>query len=602
MPRITHLAGALALALAGASVAQAQEFTGVINFGDSLTDGGQYAGLVPGAQGSFTTNPDPVWAEIVSARFGFTSTPSRLGGSNYAWGGAPTSAPFVCVPVSLPCRNLQQQLSDYLTPRGGRADPNALYGVWIGANNIFNAAANPATAQATTITSANIAVSLISSLQTAGAHYIVVMNLPDIGLTPQFRGTGSQASISALSYFYNDTLNAGLASLGDGIIPINTFGLINEVMANPGRYGFTNITNPACAVPSSLVCTTGTMVAPGANQTYLFADGVHPSGAAHAMLANVVIATITAPGQVSLAGEVPLQVYDDHVGVINNRIFGLRGGDRPEGDVNGYANLQFGDQSYEMGRFSPGMDSNLATLTGGVDYNKSDSLRVGAAVSLGVSNGDTGLGGVDGTEFLASGYGVVGLGKGYLDVILSAGSNNLDISRQIPMGPSLRTEEGNTHATHLGLEIGGGYDFGSGAMHHGPFASVAWQKIDVKGYSEESADSTAMWFRDFNRESLVGRLGYQFETTSDSKWRPYGRIAYAVETQDDAAHVQAGSQTMNGHFTISGYEPSDSWIEADLGLTIDISDKTQASFGYRGHFNDDNMDRNSLNFGLRMSF
>ena len=34
---------------------------------------------------------------------------------------------------------------------GGSADPHALYSMWIGANDIFNATANPATAQATTI-------------------------------------------------------------------------------------------------------------------------------------------------------------------------------------------------------------------------------------------------------------------------------------------------------------------------------------------------------------------------------------------------------------------------------------------------------------------
>src|SRR5688572_10524386 len=115
MPRFHRLAGAVVLALA-ATGAHAQEFTGIVSFGDSLTDGGNYAPFIPGAN-SFTTNPDPVWTEVLASMLGLTQTPFTAGGTNYAWGGAPTSAPFVCVPVTLPCRNVALQLSDYLTPR-----------------------------------------------------------------------------------------------------------------------------------------------------------------------------------------------------------------------------------------------------------------------------------------------------------------------------------------------------------------------------------------------------------------------------------------------------------------------------------------------------
>ena len=59
----------------------------------------------------------------------------------------------------------------------------------------------------------------------------------------------------------------------------------------------------------------------GANTSYLFADGVHPSGAAHAMLANVVLATLSAPGSVSYAAEVPLQVYEDHGATVGRQMF-----------------------------------------------------------------------------------------------------------------------------------------------------------------------------------------------------------------------------------------------------------------------------------------
>src|SRR4249919_1181495 len=356
MPRTKQLVSALALALAGMGSAQAQEFSALISFGDSLSDAGQYAALPPpyyfGAQGSFTTNPDDVWTQVLASSFGLSSAPSIAGGSNYAWGGAPTSfsispipLALTCIPGKLPCRSVAQQIGEYTQGGTRSADPDALYTYWAGANDIFNYLgwAGPqlvspgpppvlgpplitaAQAQLFTGASALTAVGEIAALQNAGAQHIVVLNLPDIGLTPSFRGTAAQSSVSGLVFVYNTTLNSGLATLQDGIIPINAYALIGEVIADPALYGFSNVTGTACNLAltggSSLFCTPAAYVTPNANETYLFADGVHPSGAAHRMLASVVQATIIAPGQVSMAAEVPLAVYDSQSNFLNNQIF-----------------------------------------------------------------------------------------------------------------------------------------------------------------------------------------------------------------------------------------------------------------------------------------
>ncbi|HMB57688.1 MAG TPA: autotransporter domain-containing protein [Arenimonas sp.] len=611
MPRIHQLAGALALALAGASVAQAQEFTGVVTFGDSLSDAGNIAQLsaLP-AGNSFTTNPDPVAAQIIAAAFGYNQTNSLAGGSNYAYGGA-------CANVSGPCINpgaprLGQQLAQYLTPRGGRADGNALYTVWMGANDIFaNLGGGVWTTQAQIQAgTAGVATSVITNvltLQAAGANYIVVFNLPDLGATPQFVAAGPTAAGAAsfASVSYNAALNQGLSLTRVGIIPINTYALVSEVMANPTLYGFTNVSNPACTVPSSVACSTATLVAPNANNTYLFADGVHPTGAGHATLASVVIATIEAPGQVSLAGEVPLQVYEDHSSVINNKIFHLRGTERPDGDTFGYANLQIGSQNYDRTSNSPETDSNLATITAGADFRYSDSVNFGGAISVARSNGDFGAGSLDGTEVLASVYATKTFGNGYIDGIVSGGSNGLDIGRDIVLHTTTRHETGNTDARHLALEFGGGYDFGTGDLHHGVFANAVWQKVSVKSYAEEGGDSTAMNFGGFDRDSLVWRVGYQIEGAANMgshKITPYGRLAYAGETKNDATSVLAGSNSMNGHFQLDGIAPSNNWVEADLGFDMQINEHSQAFFAYRGHLGDDTQHRNSINVGVSMTF
>ena len=142
--RISHLSAALALALTASTAAQAQVFTEVVSFGDSLTDAGNVGtlnGLPPSS--SFTTNPDPVYAQILSSMFGLGNqtniSPLIPGsnGTNYAYGGAcaitngtPTQVPglpFNCVnsPGSF---SLSNHFSPSLRATGGLTDPNASAG------------------------------------------------------------------------------------------------------------------------------------------------------------------------------------------------------------------------------------------------------------------------------------------------------------------------------------------------------------------------------------------------------------------------------------------------------------------------------------------
>ncbi len=621
MPRTKQLVSALALALAGMSTAQATDFTAVISFGDSLTDAGNVA-LVdgnpftpPGA--SFTTNPDQVYAQIVAQALGYTGANSLSGGSNYAYGGGcvrANSITFTCSqsPGSF---SLTTQLGTYLTANGGSADPNALYTMWGGANDIFTYAAlagggfiTPTQAQQLTGLSALTMVGLVDTLQNAGAETIVVFNLPNLGATPYAAAVSAQTSFAGLTYAYNETLDGGIATLDDGIVAINVFGLFNEIIADPSTYGFTNITGVACGTLSgSLACGPAGdpayfyHYASGTNSTYLFADGVHPSGAAHAMLANVVLATIQAPGQISIAGELPLQVYDSHSNLINTQIFGMAREQRSEGESNVYASVQGGRLEFNGDSHSGAFDSNTFSATLGADVRWTDMFSVGASVGFGSNRGDGYATATDANEVLFSLYGVMHAKHGYLSAILSGGRSAFDISRSITLGPATRIESGDTSANHVAFEFGGGLNFGSDSLLHGPFASITWQQVTVDDYAEEGLSSTAMWFSEFTRESTVGRLGWQIQGQAGA-FRPYGRLAYAMEDRDQAALVQAGSNTLNGHFTLEGYMPADEWIEADLGFGYQMSENAVLDFAWRGRLSDDSRDFNSIRIGARWEF
>jgi outer membrane lipase/esterase len=623
MPRTRLLVGAVALALA-ASSAHAQRFSGVISFGDSLSDAGN-VGLAQNPAGgpsqSFTTNPDPVMVELLATYFGQAQRASLNGGTNFAWGGAcalpatsPTTPP--CSSTSVP--RLGAQISQYLGAGTTVANPNALFTVWMGANDLFPLipawAANPATATANAsaggIAPATATVQEIGRLQAAGARNILVLNLPDLGSTPQF-GAGTPfaaaaplATLATLSY--NGALNQGLASLGTGIIPINVFGLVAEVRTNPAAFGFTNVTGTACnlgVLPggSSLFCGRSALVASGAENTYLFADGVHPTGAAHRLLASVAIATIEAPAIVALAPETAIAAMGDHSRSVNDALFGEYLGDREDGTVRGYLTASGGNGSLEGSTFSPAADTTAFAVTAGANFRMSETFTFGVAATVGDQNMDPVGGTIDGNSTLLSAYGVVNFGGFYANAIVSGGSTNLKISRNINLSASVRVENGETDANQTGAEMNIGYVFKGDNFAHGPFAGVAWQEAVVGAYSEDSTTSTAMNFSEFTRESLVTRLGYQLSADMGGI-KPFARVAWNSEDETDATVVNAGSNSMNGRFNGVGFAPSDEWYSADVGIGFDLTDSISGHLSYSGRINDDVTDRDSLNLGLNVRF
>lgn len=612
---------AIAILFALAGNVRSQTFSSVVVFGDSLTDSGntaQSSGLLP-AGASFTTNPDPIWAEIVAETFGASATNSLAGGTNYSWGGA-------CVDPDVACENqvptTQQQINQHLS--GASADPDTLYMIWGGVNDISAVAgenqSNPQGALDGTLQAAEAYVDQIRGLQDAGARYVVVLNLPDAGktLNAQRAGATAAAGLSALAGAYNEALDTGLGSLEHGIIPVNVFGLMNEIIEDPENYGFTNDDEIACTPRSnplrpgggleSIVCgptDSGYLSPPRTDETYLFADGSHPSGAVHTAVANTVISTITAPVQVSLGGEGAVEVARVHRdAVFTERMLDL-GSNRPAGKWHSYARGHLG--KYELESLSHLGETKAETrvLTLGTDYRIGDVLYLGAAFSLGNHDNDVSGASIDSFVVTGSVHGTLIYDVFYLSAAFNAGGASIDINRSIRLGSALRTEHGSTSSYQFGTDVEAGWVLGaSESYRHNLFLGVGWLNQEIDGYSENGSTSTSMNFSDFERDSLVARAGYQFKGNLGLSERllPYVRFSYERELNDDPVLVTAGSNTMSGRFTLSGFEPPKEWVNAGGGLAADIGSRTKTFVGYSGRFGNGPKLNHEFSFGARITF
>jgi phospholipase/lecithinase/hemolysin len=305
----------------GLKIAVAQPYSDIFVFGDSLSDTGNRLIATEGNtpvsppyfMGRFTNGP--VWVEGLAERFGLQVAPSLASGTNFAFGGAEIAQGVeesfeAEVDVFIPSLQLQVLnflASDFIDNPFGGADANALYIVWGGPNDLRKAVMAGTTdpnAEAQRVVN-NLAAA-IRRLADAGAKIFLVPNLPNLSHTPESRALGPEvmALVMDLSIRFNTALKIALDTIevesDVTIFRLDVFTLLEEAVTNPAAFGFTNVTDP---------CLTGGPFTGGipcaTPEGHLFWDAIHPTTAAHAILADHAF-MITAPMTV-LPGNANLQ-------------------------------------------------------------------------------------------------------------------------------------------------------------------------------------------------------------------------------------------------------------------------------------------------------
>jgi len=582
--RVSMAATAVALSLV-ASNASAQ-FTNAYFFGDSLTDSGSFKPVLPPGTGLFTTNPGPVWSQLVAQHYGLTAIPADQGGTNFAQGGARvTDLPgFPNSPPTGTATPIATQVAQLVS--AGPLDSGALYAVWGGANDIFfqlgalaAGAITPGQLQGNVIGAAASLVQQVGILNAGGARYIVVFNLPDIGRTPFGAGSGQAAQISAISGLYNTALNGGLDALGAPTIRVNIQALFGEAQANPAAFGFVNVSTPACGTTPSLLCTQANLVTPSAASTFLFADGVHPTSAGHAIVAQVVESMIEGPAKIGVLAEAPLAVEQATFRAIDSRMMSALGTPVSSNKWQAWASYDYGRNDFD-GRFISG-SADVNTVSAGGDIKLSDHLLLGGAFGYADDRGDfgAGSGGYKLREATGTAYVGYGMGPWYVGATLGAGDLDFgDVHRNFDLGALSRTESGETRGWHAMASVLGGYWFNYASVLHGPFVRLAYQEIRVKGFAERGSDSTALIYGEQNRKSFISTLGWQVAGQIGNV-RPFARVGWELESKDDDRFVSASSVTLGGNYSIPALTPDGNYVRYIAGASADFGRVTGYLYG-----------------------
>jgi outer membrane lipase/esterase len=214
-------------------------------FGDSYCDVGNLFIATGGAEpaapyylGRFSNGP--IWLDHVAGFLGVPLKPSLAGGTDYAFGGAWVTQPQSVTGVP----SVLQQVELYLVQHDGRADPNALYILEGGGNDILDTPSGSPELLGLRIAEGIARGELL--LREAGAKHFVIPDLLNVGLLPA--AAGHVGFAKAASVATDQSLDELLASEqfleGIHIIRMDVFSLLNAVVTDPAHFGFTDVTDP----------------------------------------------------------------------------------------------------------------------------------------------------------------------------------------------------------------------------------------------------------------------------------------------------------------------------------------------------------------------
>lgn len=634
---VAPLAGCLlALACAQAFAAPSPYSTMVV-FGDSLADAGQFPDGVSGATLRFTNRTGPTfqgdYGLVSSTQLGSklgvapndlnaSTSPVRAAqglpdGNNWAVGGyrtdnildSITSVSDTAIPPgNAGAGTVLRSRQGYLPANGGRADPNALYFLSGGGNDFLQQRVlSPGQAVAAGGRLADSA----QALQQAGARYIMVWMLPDLGLTPAINGTPQQAGTSALSTIFNQALVQRLSQIDAQIIPLNIPLLLQETFADPGRFGLATGQNLTGTCFTGNSCTANPTYGIGGTQPdptkLIYNDSVHPTVAGQRLIADYAYSLLAAPWELSLLPEMAQGTLRAHQDELRNQWQADNGNWQAVGQwraivAGGGQRLDFDGQGSSASGDGSGYNLNV-----GGSYRLDDSWRVGVAAGLyrqtleaGASDSDYKL-----NSYMGSAFAQYQHNHWWADAALTGGRLDFDsLKRKFALGVSEGSEKGDTDGWLWALSGRVGYDIaGIGSdWHLSPFISADYARIEVDGYSEKGSRSTALTFADQQRDSKRLGVGLQGSYRVTPQTQVFGEVAHEHEFENDTQKVNISLNSVQGiGFELDGYTPRSNSDRLSLG----VSHKLTQELALRAAYNvrkDDSLTQQGVSVGVSLDF
>lgn len=589
----TKLATMVAAATLSAGPVFAAPYSDMYVFGDSLLDSGNL-----GVRFTNRVGPDyntsefgPVSPDLIADGLGIDrALPSVNGGTNYGVGANRTPQTLESITAATTYTSIAgpsfNSLFYDLELNNRTLDRNAMYLLDGGGNDIAN---GQVFNEASAAVAAGNLVQGAQALQDRGAKYVVIINVPDLGLAP-----GGQ-SVQAFATAQTESINEQIRQqVGDSnILIFDATNMLREISADPASYGI-GVTadnfSVSCFDDPTANCSQGNAEAKidGANpdpDQFFFNDTLHPTTIGQTITADYVLSVLTAPSELALLPEIALDDMQAHwqgarPTMRSNRWSNLT----PVGSYTVWGGLNSENNERDTD-FSDTGENDVLQYNLGLSYRFSDAWYMGGSLS----RADNELEFDSGSEYDMESLSFSVLGgyrsdRWFAEAIVSYSDLDYDdMKRSFSLGGTAsRTEESDTEGETWGAMINAGYNLLDGGDYRfGPLLGYEYVDVSVDGFAEKSSNVTALGIDDIDVTTGIvtaGIFGDMQLGLCDCEL--YTELVYLTFTEDSETDVRLGLLSVDGNSAqLPGYERDDDGWRWDAGLATKLSGALELNIG-----------------------
>jgi outer membrane lipase/esterase len=380
---------------------------------------------------------------------------------------------------------------------------------------------------------------------------------------------------------------------GANIIVLNEEQLLNTVIANPARYGFSNVTN-ACT--STAACAFGTTAT---QNTYLFWDQVHPTTHAQDIIAQYAAASLLGFEALTVPARLGATGAQDFTDLLDARLNALRAGaggfsyningatgangdpDRKLGVfVSGGGGFGYRNNSSNTGGTDLGFTYTNAATALGVDYRFNPDFSAGLALGYGDDHATVNYGGKVQNKVLNAGLYAIGTsGNTYVKFSASYGTNWYETNRP---GAGYGNITGKPTGYSYMAAIESGYSF---APWHGlgltPELGVSFTNVSLQSYTESGDPLLTQQVAAQTYQEVLGTAGF----TAATSWQiggmwlhPYASAAAQIHLAgDDTSFASAFTDEPVVTLTNSYPVQPTAWALFGVGASASLTNSLSAS-------------------------
>ncbi len=256
----------------GSSTVSSLVPTRMVVMGDGLADVGQVGGTVYSVKDATNST----WVQQVAASYGLSVTAQSAGGQGWARGNARVALKPDAA-GSAATLTIKEQIDAFLAASSIAKDNVILLDPGISdlvvQAEAFKAGSISSAQALVNAADAGKALAVqVRRLVAAGGTHIVVAGAYNLGKSPYAAAAGQNSLLENASLKFNEALLVAMVDLGANVLYIDTAFRYNQVINQPGSYGFSNSIAAVCTTPTAATCTPSTVLPAIDYNAYVFAD------------------------------------------------------------------------------------------------------------------------------------------------------------------------------------------------------------------------------------------------------------------------------------------------------------------------------------------